>query len=246
MSSAGLPVVAQRHRPRRRRARGGCPAFLAARALRVARTHRAFWPHRLGLTRSRSTPSCPASVAGRGTGGGGRSLGGKLIAAAGIGWIIGSDYQRGGMHPLGGNPSRAVRGRRAGRGRRHGGGLPRAGPAARPRRGDQGPPGRHRRTATACAASSRRPAPSAALNHPNILSVYDVGTQRRGAPPYVVTELLEGETLREVLESALADAAPGRRLGPCRPRRASPPRTARGSSTAISSRRTSSSPPRGG
>jgi WD40 repeat protein len=47
----------------------------------------------------------------------------------------------------------------------------------------------------------------AALNHPSILSVYDVGTQRAdegsggtsAAVPYVVTELLEGETLREVL-----------------------------------------------
>src|SRR5512137_273038 len=34
----------------------------------------------------------------------------------------------------------------------------------------------------------------AALNHPNILTVFDVGTHE-GAP-YVVTELLEGETLR--------------------------------------------------
>ena len=41
----------------------------------------------------------------------------------------------------------------------------------------------------------------AALNHPNVLTVYDVGTQPAGegepAAPYVVTELLEGETLRE-------------------------------------------------
>ena len=34
-----------------------------------------------------------------------------------------------------------------------------------------------------------------ALNHPNILAVYDLGTQ--DGVPYLVTELLEGETLRE-------------------------------------------------
>ncbi len=45
----------------------------------------------------------------------------------------------------------------------------------------------------------------AALNHPNIVTVYDVGTQLAdesagsAAVPYVVTELLEGETLRETL-----------------------------------------------
>src|SRR5580704_17521077 len=38
----------------------------------------------------------------------------------------------------------------------------------------------------------------AALNHPNILAVYDVGVQ--DGTPYLVTELLEGETLRERLE----------------------------------------------
>ena len=37
----------------------------------------------------------------------------------------------------------------------------------------------------------------AALNHPHILSVYDVGTD--GDTAYVVTELLEGETWRELL-----------------------------------------------
>jgi serine/threonine protein kinase len=37
-----------------------------------------------------------------------------------------------------------------------------------------------------------------ALNHPNILAVYDVGVHDRA--PYVVSELLEGETLRELLD----------------------------------------------
>src|SRR6266567_4597601 len=37
-----------------------------------------------------------------------------------------------------------------------------------------------------------------ALNHPNILAVYDVGTHDDA--PYVVSELLEGETLRERLD----------------------------------------------
>jgi serine/threonine protein kinase len=36
-----------------------------------------------------------------------------------------------------------------------------------------------------------------ALNHPNILSVYDIGAQ--GQTHFIVTELLEGETLREKL-----------------------------------------------
>jgi len=45
---------------------------------------------------------------------------------------------------------------------------------------------------------------ASALNHPNILVVYDVGTHE-GAP-YLVTELLEGETLRERLRNGALPA----------------------------------------
>src|ERR1700746_1965698 len=40
---------------------------------------------------------------------------------------------------------------------------------------------------------------AAALNHPNILVIYGIGTTD-AAIPYVVSELLEGETLRESLQ----------------------------------------------
>jgi serine/threonine-protein kinase len=44
-----------------------------------------------------------------------------------------------------------------------------------------------------------------ALNHPNILAIHDVGTRAR--TPYVVSELLEGETLRESLSSGALTTA---------------------------------------
>jgi len=44
---------------------------------------------------------------------------------------------------------------------------------------------------------------AAALNHPNILAIYDVGFD--GATPYIVSELLEGQTLRQ----RLTEAPPG-------------------------------------
>ena len=37
---------------------------------------------------------------------------------------------------------------------------------------------------------------AAAINHPNILAVYDVGTE--SDPPFLVSELLEGDTLRDL------------------------------------------------
>src|SRR5712691_11304795 len=39
-----------------------------------------------------------------------------------------------------------------------------------------------------------------ALNHPNIIAIHDVGTH--DGSPYVVTELLEGETLRDRINGA--------------------------------------------
>ena len=45
---------------------------------------------------------------------------------------------------------------------------------------------------------------TAALNHPNILSIFDIGEDRTA--PYIVSELLEGETLRERLREGAIPA----------------------------------------
>ncbi|HSQ19342.1 MAG TPA: protein kinase, partial [Blastocatellia bacterium] len=51
-----------------------------------------------------------------------------------------------------------------------------------------------------CDAFEQEAQAAGALNHPNILAVYDVGTH--DGAPYVVSELLEGETLRERLNGS--------------------------------------------
>ena len=42
----------------------------------------------------------------------------------------------------------------------------------------------------------------AALNHPNILAIHDVG--KNNDSPFLVSELLEGQSLREILEHGRA------------------------------------------
>ncbi len=40
---------------------------------------------------------------------------------------------------------------------------------------------------------------ASALNHPNLITIYDIG--RVGSTPYIAMELVEGQTLREILSS---------------------------------------------
>ena len=68
-------------------------------------------------------------------------------------------------------------------------------------------------------AGRRPPAPLRAggpaagvLNHPNITAVYDIGSH--DGAPYVVSELLEGETLRPALAAGSALGPQGDRLRP--------------------------------
>ena len=54
------------------------------------------------------------------------------------------------------------------------------------------------------------------LNHPNILTIYDTGRLEPGdiasSAPFIVTELLEGQTLRDELSSRPPFTAPGDRV----------------------------------
>ena len=67
---------------------------------------------------------------------------------------------------------------------------------------------------------------AAALNHPNILAVHDIGTH--DGAPYIVSELLEGETLRKRLSVGRCRCAK-RWSMPCRSRTGSPRRITRAS-----------------
>ncbi len=80
----------------------------------------------------------------------------------------------------------------------------------------------------------------AALSHPGLLAIHDLG--REGDLAFAVTELLEGETLRQ---RSPASGSPGARPSRSPPRSptGSPAPTTAPSSTATSSPRTSSSPP---
>ena len=51
---------------------------------------------------------------------------------------------------------------------------------------------------------------TSALNHPNILTVYDIGTH--DGSPYIVAELLEGEELRDRLDAGTDSVAQSNRL----------------------------------
>ena len=71
----------------------------------------------------------------------------------------------------------------------------------------------------------------AALCHPNILAIFDTGVH--DGQLFAVTELLDGETLRERLDAGAAAGRARRSTLRCRSRAASPPRTRRASSIAI-------------
>ena len=76
---------------------------------------------------------------------------------------------------------------------------------------------------------------ASALNHPNIITVYDVGTH--DGTPYIVSELIEGTSLREMLVRARSGFG-SCWSSACRWRKGWPPRIRRESSTATSSPRT--------
>ncbi len=81
---------------------------------------------------------------------------------------------------------------------------------------------------------------AASLHHPNIVTIYDTGTDPETGSDYIVMQLVDGPNLQEVLERSGPTGRRFRRSGRDRDRAGTVPSpTSTGSSIATSSPRTS-------
>ena len=83
---------------------------------------------------------------------------------------------------------------------------------------------------TGCARFAQEARAAAALNHPNVIAVFDVNVE--GDVPYIVSELLEGETLGAAIFNGAASRNARPPIWRCRLPWAWPRRMRRGSCTA--------------
>jgi len=109
---------------------------------------------------------------------------------------------------------------------RHGRGISREGYTTRPYCCSQVLPASLSADADRLRRFEREARSVAALNHPNILAVHDIGTH--DGAPYMVCELLEGETLRGRLQGGVLSSRKVELNMPCRSRRVWPRRSIRG------------------